>query len=1010
MAGPLNFLSVFEKSGILIDRTLLDQLVSKLAGAQQFREENHPNRNPAVTRSMLLVVLNELDSRVSQLLNDAGPDFDWSSFLRNTGLEGPITEQNVEDVTITYEFSESLMQLGESVPSETQLSAYTLALYLLKLAIDDRTGSIHERLEKSGANLEQMREAVDQALDAKQSERSQAWLLQYKNEAAWTPKVEENGDLVSWYSNKRISGIKAGDPVIYWRMVGKTKSDRGGLVGTGRFLPESEEESLGSEEESYQKSKVVKGGHYIPTQVVEWFPDELIPRDELINQTGLEMNWRAGSIQPIPEQMADQINQYLINTSHEPIRTVQKEPIVFVSDAPTSDHDYLNRSDIAFLLAARLNLILTSGNQHPDAATEKSQHETAQKQPGLLLAMRKFLSNRFFCWFGRKAHSNLGMASFVAHVDAPWGGGKTSFANFLEGILNPVVLGREKPQWFIQLQKKTASWPMDQGRHWHSVMFNAWLHQHLDPPWWCFYQSIRQQCFSAVLKGFDMAEKSAADAKKSTGVRVLIRKLLSTILNILSPIGRAVHWIWLWVSELAWRLFTPKVTGLFTTLLLTVVAALLLSHFQYIDLNGLANVVWGNNTSDAEAGLENVIQTILIVLFGGATAIWTVVAAFTETLLPGTPDAAKNYSLGSGDPLDRFRRRFDHIVCGLRRPVLVVIDDLDRCEPEFVVEMMRGIQTIFRSPRVVFIVLGDRNWIEHSFSIVHKGMKGIPVGPEHTFGGRFVEKVFQLSLVLPGINPATRETYVTKLLVPETIHQATPEKEISTVDENKPIEKKSTQPKDKLTQAQAEERKEEKRKEKATKRAFKSAMDPKTELQTRHRLLPVSPVLPDNPRQIKRIINAISFYQEIATITHDWGYKSTDWCQLALWVIIMTEWPTSWARLAVDPDLVDRVRAARQSDQGNKTQERSPPTNTQKNNMGNSPPGNAADLIDTENESVEFLGLKHNEALWRILDFQTEEGNWRNAQINKEAIEKLNVIMPASNGASSVAVDTDSTV
>ena len=57
-----------------------------------------------------------------------------------------------------------------------------------------------------------------------------------------------------------------------------------------------------------------------------------------------------------------------------------------------------------------------------------------------------------------------------------------------------------------------------------------------------------------------------------------------------------------------------------------------------------------------------------------------------------------------------------------------VLDDIDRCEPKYIVEVTRGLQTILRSPRVVYLLLGDRNWIEQAFEVCHNNMKGIHVG------------------------------------------------------------------------------------------------------------------------------------------------------------------------------------------------------------------------------------------------------------------------------------------
>ena len=59
----------------------------------------------------------------------------------------------------------------------------------------------------------------------------------------------------------------------------------------------------------------------------------------------------------------------------------------------------------------------------------------------------------------------------------------------------------------------------------------------------------------------------------------------------------------------------------------------------------------------------------------------------TESIVPGTNTLAERLSLGSGDPFERFRRHFYQTMKRVCRPVMVIIDDLDRCKPGFVVDL-----------------------------------------------------------------------------------------------------------------------------------------------------------------------------------------------------------------------------------------------------------------------------------------------------------------------------------
>src|SRR5262245_56905547 len=114
-------------------------------------------------------------------------------------------------------------------------------------------------------------------------------------------------------------------------------------------------------------------------------------------------------------------------------------------------------------------------------------------------------------------------AAFVMHLDAPWGGGKTTFANFVARVMNPYGF-EHGPESFLRVRygdPKTKNLgavflqdppsdganpgvgdtlPDDARRPWIIVPFNAWQVEHVSPPWWVFYQTIRKRCFASVLR------------------------------------------------------------------------------------------------------------------------------------------------------------------------------------------------------------------------------------------------------------------------------------------------------------------------------------------------------------------------------------------------------------------------------------------------------------------------------------------------------------------------------
>lgn len=317
-------------------------------------------------------------------------------------------------------------------------------------------------------------------------------------------------------------------------------------------------------------------------------------------------------------------------------------------------------------------------------------------------------------------------------------------------------------------------------------------------------------------------------------------------------------------------------------------------------------------------------------MFAGITAIsaiWGFGALITEFIIPGTNTLAERLSLGSGDPFERFRKHFYQTMERVRRPVMVIIDDLDRCKPDFIVDLIRGIQTLLRSPRVVFVILGDRDWIERAFETHHKDMSQISVGPEQTFGARFVEKAVQMSFVLPGVRRDRQKDYIrwlllgdrdpgnVKALAPRTaavlrdvIRQAA-DADKSLVSETEEIRHNvaSAYLNLPMTMQVAGDRvinqfiNDE--------LAIQVAGEEAAEQEIAHRLEPLAAYLPPNPRQIRRIINAITMYHAVALQREGMDARNPRWLQLVLWVILMTEWPTTWRLLGSFPNLIELLKS-----------------------------------------------------------------------------------------------------
>jgi len=688
--------------------------------------------------------------------------------------------------------------------------------------------------------------------------------------------------------------------------------------------------------------------------------------------------------------------------SDSPAATVRAET-AYIADNVDGSVDYLQRSEIAFALAGQLNDVWDSMNPAPGPVIP-------------------FDSAWWTGLFKRGPKETL-EPGFVVHVDAPWGGGKTTFAQYLTQILNPYRLPH-LPEWLRDLPLgDKEKWKPSHRRPWHVVQFNAWQHEHVSPPWWVFYETIRKAATEAAVNetnqrwddpppGEDEDEENRpAEPRKEFDYDVY-------------PWMSHLRRLEFWVSETFWRLVTPKVL---TSLYVTAATAFALWFLVWSGIFSL-NLADPAKSGISGKDLPGAFAALLVVLFGGGATIRTILSSFAQSLTPGTPDAAKNYSMGAGDPLQRMRNHFLRLTKRLNRPIIVIVDDLDRCNAKFVTELVRGMQTILASPRVVYVLLGDRDWIEQAFAEVNKEMKAVDVGAEHSFGGRFVEKAIQLSMVLPTMTADVREDYVEFLLTgkqrmadpaaaPETPASTAPEFDLDSVLKNArviatpadqgSVDEIDKQVRDALSKTSFKDREtaaqqvfaslktadsfkhggigDQIRRSFGRELDFRAVGDEAAETETRHLLLALAPALPPNPRQIKRILNTLTLNQQVMTkIYPEYRAGSTEWQQLARWVVMAVEWPMSWFTLTRHPELADVVleMSAEPLDE---------------DNVKKALAEVDGDLSPDQGEALarKLAGVR---PVVELLRFANPDKGWPDAPLTTEAVKWLAEIMPATSG------------
>lgn len=444
--------------------------------------------------------------------------------------------------------------------------------------------------------------------------------------------------------------------------------------------------------------------------------------------------------------------------------------------------------------------------------------------------------------------------AFMVHIHGPWGSGKTSVLNFLRAHLQD----GKRPR----------------ARRWVVVEYNAWRNQRIRPPWWTLIKEIYTQ--SARQLGF-------------------------------------WHSLWLRVQWLVWRVradLLPALLAIALVLLAVVLAvwALSVAPRQTDARDAAQNATrpagegGGARAEGKGASYDPVSRAELgIKLLVAAVAAVGALFALSRSLVFGSARAAQTYTELRSDPLRPIVRLFQKLVGAVGRPVLVLIDDMDRCDGAHVVELLEGIQTLFRTAPVTYVVAADRKWICSSFE---KGFAdfGKTIGePGRPLGYLFLDKVFQVSASIPRLSPETRSVYWKGLLRSAgTDDPGRVEKVRLEAEQEAERKVKNVVTQQELQAKIAKERGHPVREQAMRAAAAKQITSAEARPATEHLLHSFEKLLEPNPRSMKRLVNAFGLNQ--ATQFLEGRNVSPE--ALARWTIIELRWPLLADLLAARPQFV----------------------------------------------------------------------------------------------------------
>jgi hypothetical protein len=426
--------------------------------------------------------------------------------------------------------------------------------------------------------------------------------------------------------------------------------------------------------------------------------------------------------------------------------------------------------------------------------------------------------------------------SFLVHVHAPWGMGKTSLLNFLQKELGP-----------------------ESGDPWVVIDFNAWRHQRIAPPWWWLMSALYAQ-----------GRRQLWAIHKPKAVAFVVRE-----------------WIWrLWIG---WARFF--------TLLAVVLGAVAVWWFGWID------ELWGRDTESST--LTGVLLAVAAVAAPLLT-LWAAVRGAGRWLLTTSPRGARAFVEQTRDPMATVQTHFAQLVRWLRYPLIVLVDDLDRCRGEYVVELLEGIQTLFRDQPLAYVVAADRDWLSDSYEAAYGDFVSANDEPGRPLGYLFLEKTFQMSVTLPPPSSTMHAGYWGRLLRPgETLDRG----ELTQAREAADVAFAELESEAAIRQELGRDPGASPAEQQARREAAAIQLaSPAVAKEVQHALEPFAALLDANPRAMKRLVNAYGMVRGVQTLGGEMLDGGRDAQQTtALWTILALRWPRLADHLAARPEDVARV-------------------------------------------------------------------------------------------------------
>ena len=449
-------------------------------------------------------------------------------------------------------------------------------------------------------------------------------------------------------------------------------------------------------------------------------------------------------------------------------------------------------------------------------------------------------------------------------IDAPWGMGKTTLMKMIKRSLSPED----------EATTQSSSYPV--------VWFNAWQFDQEESLWAAFALEI-----------------------------------LSQVRARLTVPQRAFFWLKLNWKRFDWgRLLRSTFRALAYVVGISALGAVVFT---------LAAFGLGTTVGEIAEGIATYIKVV-----GGVGALAALYAAGKEVRerIAGPfelniaqyvrePDYQERIGFFAQFKED-FKRVIEVVTSKGETPLVVFVDDLDRCSPPKPAEVIEAINLLLDARHCVFVLGMDARAVAASIEAKYRDLlphlkdAGGRDRGGLTLGQRFLEKIVQINFRIPIADPSAVQSFLDANL--SALAKQRPERRASVADIEELI--KAEQGKgtslDAAVEAVRAARSEISKEDidKAKQAIFAESFDESEDV--RRAIVRAALFLAFNPRKMKRFIN---HFRLRALVANRRGLLNEGVIRLDLlaeWVIIETRWPDVIFALSTDRDLLRRLREAHQ--------------------------------------------------------------------------------------------------